>query len=136
MSKNAAGSEPPKATLSMMDGPGKAVATIDVTARSVRLDEMAGGAAVDLFAQGLREVLANIADEATKPDKARAIVLTVELVPNEDRSMAAVGITVRTKLAPSPVGGLVYLGLRGGRPVAVEDAVQASLFDTATIRRQ
>lgn len=104
--------------------------------RSVRLDELAGGAAVDLFSEGLREVLANIADEATKPDKARAIVLTVDITPNEDRSMAAVGITVKTKLAPSPVGGLVYLGRRSGRPVAVEDPMQASLFDPPRATRQ
>ncbi len=121
-----------KATLTYK---GETVELPDMT-RSVRLDELSGGAAVDLFSAGLREVLANIADEATQPDKTRAIVLTVELTPNEDRSMAAVGITMKTKLAPSPVGGLVYLGRKAGRPLATENKLQASLFEPTLATRQ
>ncbi len=97
----------------------------------VSLPTIAGGAAVELFDEELRKVLANISDVNTDPRKARTITLRVKFVPNDTRDLASVVVASEVKLAPvKPAGVVVYFGKLGGRAVAVEtDPRQAGLFD-------
>jgi hypothetical protein len=66
---------------------------------NVDVTELAGGDVVDKMNDALREIAANILDPNTKPEEKRAIVCTVQLVPNASRDAANVVIDVTTKLA-------------------------------------
>lgn len=55
----------------------------------------------DGVAKALDQVIANIQDLRTQPDKSRKLLIEVEFTPNEeDRHDVAVDVQVATKLAP------------------------------------
>jgi hypothetical protein len=52
---------------------------------SVSLQNLGGGAAIELFDLELQKVLENISDENTRPAVVREITLKVKIKPGDDR---------------------------------------------------
>lgn len=98
--------------------------------KDVTLETVGGGAAGDLFAKHLPEILANIQDPNTDATKPRSITISITLSPRPDRESAMVVIKAAAKLAPViPAAGTIHIGQRGGKLVAVtQDLRQGSLF--------
>jgi len=70
-------------------------------ARFVKLDmkTLNNGAASELFERGLAQVLANIGDPNTDPEKVRKIVVMFELKPTKTREAAASRLAMKVSLA-------------------------------------
>jgi hypothetical protein len=102
-----------------MDGP-----------KTLKLDTICEGAAVELFENALGAVLANIDDVNADAKATRKIVLTVSMKPSdEDRRSAVMMVTCSTKLAGiKPVGNVVAIGRHEGKLAAVEALSQTELF--------
>lgn len=98
--------------------------------QDVTLDNIAGGAAMELFEREWARVLYNIQDPNTSPKQKREIVIKVIVAPNEDRSEAVVGVLASAKLASArPAATTVFMGRRDGEIVAVAyDPRQGELF--------
>jgi len=78
--------------------------------RTVCLETLRGGAAVERFNDALEEVLANVVDPNTSYKVKRKITLTVILAPEEDRKGVDIEIKCETKLAPAKsVDGYAYI---------------------------
>lgn len=58
------------------------------------------GAVNEQFAKAWDQLVENMLDPSTKAKEARSIVITIKVVPSEDRSMALTEVDVKTKLAP------------------------------------
>jgi len=102
---------------------------------TVRLGNIGGGIADELFDAEFSKVLRNVRDPNTNPTKARKITLTITLTPNKDRNGGHMSVDVSSKLAPvqpsDPV--MIYLGKSktDGRLVAVQhDLSQIGLFES------
>jgi hypothetical protein len=97
----------------------------------VSLDSLGQGAAVELFQDGLRQVLENVLDLNTKATAKRTVTMTFEIKPDEDRTFAHTALEVKTKLAPpKPVGIPIYIGKHAGEAVATErDTRQLTFSD-------
>ncbi len=79
--------------------------------RTLCLETLREGAAVERFNDELQTVLANIVDFNTSHKTKRSITLKVEFTPNEDRTNMGLNITCVSKLAPpKPVEGFAYVG--------------------------
>lgn len=103
----------------------------------VTLDNLAEGAAAELFQAELEKVLRNIADPNTDPTAIRRVTLTVGIQPDEDREVGEVAVKASSKLAgPNGARTRVYFGRHQGAFVASEfNPKQAGLFDeTPAIR--
>ena len=97
----------------------------------VSLDNIHGGAAIERFNDALSEIIDNIIDPNTEPDKIREIKISVKFKPaKEDRKQVAYIINVEKKLAPArPVGSFMFVGKDKGKSVAFEqNANQGDLF--------
>lgn len=94
------------------------------------LDNLNGGAAIEMFEAEMQRVLANIADFNTEPRAKREIVLTVKITPSDDRRMGSVEITAASKLAPQRgVESAIFFGKIQGQLAAVQqDPEQGALF--------
>ncbi len=68
--------------------------------KEVTLENLSGGALVDMFDVELKKVLANIADENTKPDGVRELKISLKIKPAKDRETAATELQVVSKLVP------------------------------------
>lgn len=97
----------------------------------VTLNNIADGAALELFQSELDAVLRNIQDPNTDAKQKRVIVLEVTFLPDEEREVGEVRVKVSAKLA-----GLrgaktrVFFGRHRGQLVATEyNPKQAGLFD-------
>lgn len=87
----------------------------------VTLANLAQGAAVERFDAELQRVLENIADINTKCKQKRKIVLEVEILPSNDRSVGAVAIKCSSKLAGLDiVDHTVQFGMEGKRQAAFQ----------------
>jgi hypothetical protein len=85
------------------------------------LDNLKGGAAIQLFNEELDKVLANIMDPNTEAEVGREVVLKVKIKPDKDRSTAAVTIIPSSKLAPTvSVPTRFFLGKKGTQMLAYE----------------
>ena len=75
-----------------------------------KLEDLNYGAPNEQFSKAWQEVIRNITDPATKATAKREIVISVTIVPTEDRNMAATRIDVKTKLAPvrEDVGSIMF----------------------------
>lgn len=81
-------------------------------AKFVKLDmkSLNNGAVSELFARGLGQVLANIGDPNTDPEKVRKVTITLELKPTKTREAAASRLAMSVGLAPvKSVDGSVVL---------------------------
>lgn len=98
---------------------------------SVHLENLGGGAAVELFEHEWDRLLENILDPNTEAEAKRTLTLKVTVKPQESREMAHLQIDVSTKLAgPRPAGSIVYMGKQDGRTVAVAyDPRQGRLWE-------
>jgi len=65
-----------------------------------KLDDLMDGALTARFNRGFDEVLHNVFDPNTDPEKTRKIVLTVQIKPNKDRTSAAFLTDIKTITAP------------------------------------
>ncbi|WP_282012757.1 hypothetical protein [Pyramidobacter piscolens] len=98
--------------------------------------DMAHGAIKERCDVEMGRILNNILDENTNPKTKRKLVLTLEFVPNEQRSMVSVDAVAKATLAPlRSVGTALALGLdKEGTPVAVEAKAdlpgQTNLFES------
>lgn len=90
--------------------------------RTIRLETLAGGAAVERFNDELQAVLKNVIDPNTSHKTKRRITLTVELMPNEERTSMNIGVKCESKLAPpKAVESFGYIGVeKNGEVVATE----------------
>jgi hypothetical protein len=96
----------------------------------VRLDTLNQGAAVEMFGRELEKVLTNITDPNTSATAVREITIKVTFKPNEDREVGIVGIAAASKLAPfKPVQTMVYIGMRKGKPTAMENNPKQLAFE-------
>lgn len=99
-----------------------------------KLEDLNYGAPNEQFAKAWQEMIRNITDPATKATAKREIVITVTVVPTEDRNMAATRIDVKTKLAPvrEDVGSIMFDIDDKGQVVAraYEAETQNELFVT------
>ena len=62
---------------------------------------LAHGAAMEQFEREFSRVLKNIADPNTDAKKARKVVITVEVKPDENRAFANISVTTKSTLTPS-----------------------------------
>jgi hypothetical protein len=67
--------------------------------KKVSLDTLQHGAVVDLFDSELERVLANIADENTKPNEARKITIELTIKPDKTRRTAETILKVHSRIA-------------------------------------
>ena len=98
----------------------------------VSLENLARGAAAELFEKALGRILENVADYNMPAGKTREITLVFAIKPDEDRKRCSVEVGCKTKMpAESGVSTEMYLGKRNGRHVAVEyNPEQMGLFDS------
>ena len=99
---------------------------------SVRLSDLANGAACELFDAELARVAYNIIDPNTDAKAVREITLKVRIKPTEDREMGDVTVICQAKLAGlRPAASRMFFGRVEGKLVAIEseDPRQAGLFD-------
>jgi len=94
------------------------------------LDNVKGGAAIELFNMELQAILDDIADPNKQPDAAREVNLKMVIKPDEEGNIGNVGLQVKSKLAPvAPVFTKVVLGSRAGKGEARElISTQQTLF--------
>ena len=64
-----------------------------------KLEDINSGALEEIFQREMSRVIANIADPATDARAKRAITLTIEMQPSDDRSNLEVTLRSSTKLA-------------------------------------
>lgn len=96
----------------------------------VTLVNLNNGAAVELFDLELRRVIENIEDENVKPDAVREITLKVTIKPNEDRDLAAVAISCKSKLAATkPHGHYMTLVYDGNKTRAMTTHIEQPELD-------
>lgn len=65
-----------------------------------KLDDLMDGALTERFNDALAQVLGNVFDPNTDPEKVREIALVVKLTPNARRDAAEFKTDVKVKLAP------------------------------------
>lgn len=86
----------------------------------VSLGNLARGSCVERFDDEFKRVLENILDPNTA-DGARSITLKVSILPNEERSSAAVSISVDSSVkGPRPVPTMIFIGKDRGQALAFE----------------
>ena len=101
--------------------------------KEVTLSSLCGGAAEELFAAALGDVLKNVAGPKTDPKKARSITLKVTVVPDDERRMGVVKLDIGTKLVGLKGAlGAVYFGHRHGRFTLIQAPEPQALFGDPT----
>lgn len=87
----------------------------------VTLDNLGGGAVLEMFEDALQQVLDNIMDPNTKPTSVREVTLKIKIKPDEDRELAQVEVLPSVKLANvNAYPTQLFLGKDGGKAVATE----------------
>lgn len=99
----------------------------------VSLTTICGGAAEEVFQREMAELLKNITDPSTDPDRKRRITLVFDFKPMADRASVEVEFACLTKLAPVTIlKASMYVGRKGGALHAYTlDAKQQPLFEAA-----
>lgn len=83
---------------------------------AITLTTICNGGVPEVFARELAEVLANIADPNTEPEKLRGLTLKFTFKPLEDRSGAIVSFSCRPALQPVKVAtSPVFLSKHSGQ---------------------
>lgn len=88
----------------------------------LQLQNIAGGALQELFANDLEKVLANIDDKNTSAKKVRKLIIELKLVP-ADESREIILADIRTKTLLAPIEGVttkIMLDKNGNKIVAAE----------------
>lgn len=99
--------------------------------QTITLQTICHGGVPEVFERELSEVLKNIADPNTSPEKSRTITLKFVFKPSEDRTGAAIDFSCKAALQPvKMVKSTMYLSRHTGHLKAyVQDARQVALFD-------
>jgi len=99
----------------------------------VTLENLADGAAAELFQSELDKVLRNIQDPNTDATAVRKVTLEVTFSPDEEREMGDVRVKATSRLAGlKGAETRVFFGRHAGQLVATEwNPKQAGLFDEA-----
>jgi len=86
------------------------------------LDNLKGGGAVERLHKAMQDAFENCMDPNTPAKKKRKVTLTLEITPNEDRTMAETSITTAVKAAnPTPLQATLVLDRdKRGKAVAAE----------------
>lgn len=85
---------------------------MEIEHSTVCLETLGGGAAAEMFADELQKIVGNINDPNTSATKARKLVLTLTLTPDERREKCNVEIECNSKLAPvNPYGTTFWLAM-------------------------
>lgn len=72
--------------------------------------EMARGGFLERVDYEMSKILANIMDANTKATGKRKLTITMELIPDDDRTTISVGFTAKSTLVPTnPVGTSLYI---------------------------
>ena len=98
----------------------------------VGLENIAGGAAVERFEDGLQEVIENMLDPNVDQSVIREVRMVLKLKPDKnDPEKVNYSLDVKTKLShPKGVSSLMYIGKENGKPVAKESNIeQETLFE-------
>ncbi|MEG1753642.1 MAG: hypothetical protein RR234_06980 [Christensenella sp.] len=84
--------------------------------------EMASGAIKERADYEMKRILDNILDINTAPTKKRTLTLTVDVVPDSERTQLNISVTAKSKLEPTnPVSTALYItGDQNGEVCAVE----------------
>jgi hypothetical protein len=100
----------------------------------ITLQTICHGGVPEIFERELRDVLANIADPNTHPEKVRTITLKFAFKPQEDRSGAVIDFSCKAALQPvKTVKSQMFLSRHTGALRAyAQDARQVALFDPPT----
>ena len=99
------------------------------TYNKVDLNTICNGSAAEVFQRTLQEVIDNINDVNTDPDKNRRISLVFTVKPTQDRSMAEISFSCQAKVMPvRTVKGSILMAREGDRLVAYANAQQEPLF--------
>lgn len=87
--------------------------------------QMARGAIEERIDLEMTKVLENILDMNTKATAKRKLVVTFEIVPDDERRTLSVSATAKSTLAPTnPVATALYVGTSKGEIQAVEMTAQ------------
>jgi hypothetical protein len=87
----------------------------------LRLDTIAGGAAVELWSEELRKVIENICDPNVPHTGKRAITITATFEVDEKRERLDIGLLAASKLVtPRGASTVAYVAARGGQLSAIE----------------
>jgi hypothetical protein len=91
--------------------------------KRIELQNIHGGAVIDLFDEEWRKVIANIEDENTAPDRERSVTIKIAVKPDKTRRTGAVSIQAYSALAKiKPAESVLFFGRdAGGRLAAYED---------------
>ena len=97
----------------------------------ISLQTICHGSVPEIFERELCEVLKNVADPNTAPEKVRTITLKFAIKPTEDRSGADIDFSCRSALQPVKlVKSRMFLSRHTGLLKAyAQDQRQAVLFD-------
>lgn len=98
----------------------------------ISLTTICDGGVPEVFAREFKEVLANILDPNTDPERARGLTLKFTIKPYEDRTGAQVSFTCKSTLQPVAVAkSTVFLSRHTGALKAYTvDQRQGALFGT------
>jgi hypothetical protein len=89
---------------------------------NINLSTLAGGAVGERINIELQKIAENVQDPNTDWKKARKVVVTITLKPDEEREIALVSADVKTTLAPAHgIATKIIFGVENdGTPVAAE----------------
>lgn len=94
------------------------------------LATLKGGAAVEMVDEAIKRLLENVVDPNTDATSKRKVTLVISLVPDKDREMLGVQLSVKMAMAPqATVNSVAYVAHTRDGVVAVEhDPKQPGLF--------
>lgn len=104
----------------------------------LNLQNLHGGAALELFDIELQRVLENILDVNTSPG-AREITLRIKIIPNERRDEIGIEIYPDSKMGKrKAISTAAYVGRQGGKGAVAQEIPkkQIPLFDNITSMNQ
>ncbi len=83
------------------------------------LDNINKGAVPELFEEAWKEVLDDIRNLQKPAEAARSVTIEIKIIPDKDRGMGGIQVSVKTKLAPPiPSTGYSHLALEGDSVVS------------------
>lgn len=88
--------------------------------KKLSIQNVAGGAAAELFDHSIQEVLENILDDNREPEQTRTITLVFKIDPNRERNSASISVQAKNGLAPViAADGLMFYRREGARKIGV-----------------
>lgn len=84
-------------------------------ARIVDLTTICGGGLPEMFQREMDDVMKNIADPNTDPNKPRQIKMVVDIYPSQDRQTCRLAVGVTSKTLPvARMGGSLFISNQNG----------------------